>query len=1227
MCKFLEKVTLISLFFVVLVSSSVAVFSIETTDGEFDYNDVSPDSQSVQVVRLVDGTDEPVNQSRLDNNTALSFRYSYNGTFYDMEHLTDGFYFAEVPTNSTGRHVYYELVDNSPTTGGTVNASEELEAGDLDVDVNSSFSGTFEAGEEVELRVEVENLGQYYAVDSDGSGGVTDGDVFVIDSGGDGTFSAEEDDLVAGKRPDNAVSLTSGNPWNGVSHPVSLNDSTSGNSWDDSNDIIVVDRHSGGTVSVEADEVINSGDDSAVDTVAGQELRPMDEIRDSVYFVSDSGDISQGDEVVYDNDTDGIYTSRPDEVIVGNEPVEGNQITSSNSAPSQMELSSYDSNNGNDWAAGEDLIARDFDDDGQYTARADDIMAGDEPPEGANLQTGSVEAWEDGNTAVPNPGDVEAYDNTSGDDWNPSVDAIWLETSSDNNGFTQGEDVALAGNPTDGLVATEPVNQFNQWTSVSAYRGSDGDQFDIDQDGIIRDYRGGGTYSEQSDTIVTGSIPQNFQEGTSYTTTQGFDDDWTLDVINPFEQGAWDSNQDTILFDFNDGGTYSERSDQIINHGGSNDASGGEELHRLNSVSQQDIMWADLNGNGRYDAGDEIFRDLDGDGQYTNQSDIHLAGTSPSTAGAGTGLQTSNPWGEDDMPVLFRNMNSDGETWNGSQDSIIHDLDSDGAFTSQQDTIVEGEASEVSAGQQLISTDRDDFASPDVTVYITNGNFSTGIFELGREPDGDFVNTIEIPEYYGANMVTQFKAETPRGGLVGSESRVIETRKRGIGFEAQSDLDFRARRAGIYTENITLENILDTENEIHVEASESLEDIVEFEDETVTIDPGAEENVSVDFNVTPAGDYSGDIIFTENSTGETDDTEVDIEGPTCIERTETFCSSQSGWMNVTMEERGNTTKEFTLDSIWREDEAVAVQIAVEGDIRQYLSLSHTDIELEDTQTVTVEYSAQDPGVYTGNIEISSGGESLSIPVGLNSSVKQLETGMDASPVEFDFGAVPEGNDVSDRITLENTGTLELSDFNISSQDYSLNADSIESIAPGESTQTDFTIEEPQDQQGQFTIEASSEQQNVSQIFTVSMSLVTPVEDMKQEIRDRVSDLRRRANSTQVQNNLVEVESDISSIQTSWDRGDYSTAQETYQASISELNSIETTVQANNQDTGGSGPSQPTDPSGSDSSESGGAGFLIFAFVLLLLLGAGFVVYTSYYPEEGDPLYEVLGDKE
>lgn len=665
--------------------------------------------------------------------------------------------------------------------------------------------------------------------------------------------------------------------------------------------------------------------------------------------------------------------------------------------------------------------------------------------------------------------------------------------------------------------------------------------------------------------------------------------------------------------------------DEVINSAGGVTSSSGVELSNLSSITGEALMWSDNDGNGRYTTGDEIFVDRDSDERYTVRADHHLAGASLSTAGEGTVLTDSNPWSGDERPVLFRKPGSGN--WSGENDSIVFDRDSDGTYTSTSDTVVNGDGEDASPGDELISTDRNNYTAPDVTVFITNGNYSTTQVLLGRNPSEEFVNTIEIPEFYDSEMIMQFHAETPRGGVEGSTSRVIETREQGIGFDSESDLEFQIDRAGTFSRDINLRNFLDVENEIHVEASEDLQSVIDF-NETVYIPAGGDTNATFDFELVPAQSVSGEITFTENETGEDDSTDVSISGPSCVASTQRFCLSTQDWLNVSADERGNFTQSFDVRSIWTEDEAVQLDLEAVGGVSDYVTLSTTQVETTGTETVEIEYSVEDPGNFTGQI-IATADDNLTIPIAINSDVMELDTSMSVSPTTLDFGAVPAGNDVSETLTVENTGTLELSDFQFSS-DYSITTDDLETVSAGESVEADLTIEEPQNQEGQVSLEASSEEADVSETLQVSMNIVTPEEEMTQEIRDKVSDLRSRANSTDVLESLLDIESDVSSIQTAYDQGNYAQAQSTYQTAISELESLEITVDNNQnsqQPTNPSDPSQPTnpDPSNPDDSSSGG-GLLIFFILLVLVLGIGFVLYTSYYPEEGDPLYSLLGEE-
>jgi len=1209
-----------SLIMISLFSFASAVFSIEKVDSA-DFDKVSPESDSIQVVRLLDEEGDPVNQSRLEDRSDLSFYYDYNNTEQSLNHLFDGFYYADLFVENSMTEVLYELEDNSPTAGGTVNTTEEISTGRLDLDVLTDLSRTYEAGEEIQLRTTVNNLEDYFYVDVDDSSNETEADVFVIDSGGDGTYSFQEDLLLTGIAPPNAANIQTSNLWSGVDDPVAFNDSRPGNEWDDDSDTIIIDRYDGGTVSERKDRAVNTGYDEETDTKEGQELYSTTAAPNSIKV---TGDVDSTLYTMYDNDSDGQYTSRADNLLGGVQPSEGRELTDAENVPEEMMLASYDVNDGNEWS-GDDLIAVDHDNDSQYTVEKDDVMAGQTPPEGAQLNTEMVEAWEDGNTAAPTIGDVEVHDNQSGDAWDASTDAIWMETSDTDNGYDAGADVPLAGSPTDGMVATEAVRQFNQWENVSGY-DSGGEEFDPNSDAIVMDYFEGGTYSTQSDTLVAGSFQDGFTAGTGYTTSRGIENEWGIGIIDQFDGNKWDNSQDSIVRDYDDGGTYSMVPDTVINHAGGVTSSSGVELTNLSSITGEALTWSDNDGNGRYTTGDEIFVDRDSDEHYTVRADHHLAGASLSTAGEGTVLTKSNPWSDDERPVLFRKTGSGN--WSEDNDSIVFDRDSDGAFTSTSDTVVNGDGEDASPGDELLSTDRNNFTAPDVTVFITNGNYTTSEVLLGRNPSEEFVNTIEIPDFPDSEMIVQFHAETPRGGVEGSTSLLIETREQGIGFDSESDLEFQIDRAGTYSRDVNLRNFLDVENEVHVEVSEDLESFTNFSD-TVYIPAGGDENVTFEFEIVPAQSVSGEITFTENETGEDDSTDVSISGPSCVASTQRFCLSTQDWLNVTADERGNFTQSFDIRSIWTEDEPVQVDLEAVGGVSDYITLSTTQVETAGTETVEIDYSVEDPGNFTGQI-IATADDSLTIPIAINSNVMELDTSMSVSPETLDFGAVPAGENVAETLNLENTGTLELTDFQFSS-DYSISTDDVESISAGETTETDVTIEEPQNAEGQISIEASSEENNVSETLEVSMNIVKPEEEMTQEIRDTVSDLRSRANSTEVLDSLLDIESDVTSIQTAYDQGNYAQAQSTYQTAISELESLEITVDnnQNNQNTGGGGtqqPSQPQNPSDPSGSDSSGGGLLIFFFLLVLVLGIGFVLYTSYYPEEGDPLYSLLGEE-
>jgi hypothetical protein len=1210
-----RKVTALLLITGLLAGSAAAVFSINLAEEPRDYSTVSPGADSIQLVMVEDGDGNAVNESRLEENS-ITIRFDDNGTWQEMDYLKEGYYYAEIE-NAADTEVVYELQDASPTVPGTVNATEHLNEGNLDLDLETNLSEDLEAGEEVYMEATVQDLGEYYAVDTDESGDVSNGDTFIRDSGGDGTYSARADGIIAGERVED-VSASTSNPWSSIENPVSFSDGTSGDNWDSSSDMIVIDMNGGGTVSVEPDEPLNTGDDLEVDAEVGESYQQLSNIRGEVHVVSADTSLDSGEVTVFDNDSDGVYTAEADMHVAGVEPSEGTDITHQNMVPSTMGISSYDSSSGNSWNGDRDALVIDNDDDDSYTSSADLVLAGSNPSPGAILETNDVGAWNDGNAMVATQGDVEVIDRTLDDAWDPNEDAIWLE-SGDTNGFQPDEDTVLAGSPSTGDTPTQVSGLFNQWELISAYRADTDDTFDMNEDAIIRESNGGGTFSTEADEVVAGST--SMPSGASFAVNNGIPGDWSLDTIDISSGGEWDSSRDSIVIDRNDGGTYSTTADTVINSG-SGSADAGTNLVQLSSMGGEDLGWIDVNGDGSYSTGDEIFRDLDEDGIYTSGADQNIAGLDVDTAGAGTDLTTNNPWSGVEEVLMF--YNGSGTGWDSSGDFIAQDLDKDGAYTSVADIVVDSGDETPENGAELMDVSGRNLTFPDVTVTFTDGNMTTGIKELGINPDGTYSNTVEIPDLPDSTIIAQLHANAPKADIEGSLSRKINTREQGIGFTADSDLEMEVDRAGVYHGNVTLENLLESENRIHAEAEDGLGEFAEM-DSDIVLEPGESENFTVEINATPAEDYSGEIVFTENATGKTDETEVSVSGPDCPFKTDRLCAYES-LINVTAEEREEQYRTITIDSLWIEDQAIDVSTTINGGVNEYASLESTSFTLTDTEELNLTFNPEIPGTYEGELLISSGGGTIAFELVFNADVKELERGLSLSPTSVNLGTVPEGNDASKSFNIENTGTLRIENINLSS-DYSIQDEATESLEPGGSQEFSVTFQGIDQQAGQMTVTGEAETGEVSQTAEISATIVQPVSKIKEELRSRISDKRTRATSTSTLEDLTDVESRISSIDTEWNQGNYEEAQRIYQNSLSDLQDIEI-QQTGNETDPGTGPQNPgpTDPGNTDEGGGGLGLIIVFAVILLLILLAGFVVYTSYYPEEGDPLYDVLGER-
>lgn len=1220
---FPDKAVLPILAALIFVSAASAV-SINLLSTPYDSETVSPNSQVGQVVELVDAEGDPMNRSSLENRSNLDFKYVYEGNKSSIEHLDGGYYYALFSTSSSVEDLEFELIQNS--VAGELNRTEELETGNLDVDITSNFTGDFEANEDITVEATVEDLTNYKYADSDGSGGISSGDVVVVDRGGSGTYSTSSDEIFAGVTPENMMQLSGGNSWSDVSNQIAFNDSNFGDEWNPGADLILLDYNSGGTVSTSPDEMLNSGTDTEIDADSGQELNSLSGVGADIYFVSEDNQYDSEESTVFDNDSDQVYTGLSDLHVAGEVPPEGEPVTHEDTMPDGWQISSYDASGGGEWNPSTDFLAIDNDNDSVYTARADIVLSQSAPPEAAQLENSGYDDWNDANPNVVSAGDLEVHDNVSGDAWDPSKDAIWVE-SGGAVGYQSSQDQLVAPSSADEiLMPNKNSGIFSQWNTISAYDSGDTSTFDPSVDSVVRDFYGGGTYSASPDSKIAGTIPTGFTGGTSYSKVDGFADAWELDARRPVDTGGWSGSRDTILKDRNEGGTYSKVADTVINAEGGVEASSGTSLTKLNTVTQTDLMWVDVDQNGNYDQGDEIVRDLDEDQLYTKRSDQHLAGVSLTVAGQGTPLRTFNNWKNKQKPVLFHD-NSSGDQWNSSEDSIVYDTDSDGVYTSQSDTVIQGTASSSIQGTELQETGRTDFTTPDLYARITSGVNTSQEFELGRNPGGNYTGSVKIPDQFGTNFLLQVRAEDPTARVYGFASEELGTRAEGIGFDAvENDIEIQADIRGNYTRNITVKNYLETQNTINVSLTDSIGNITSMSTEQLTIEPNGNRSLSFSFNLSELQDYEGSIEFKELSSGKQEEVDVEINAPNCYKRTENLCRTDEGEVYVLAESRNPVDRTVQVSSL--SEESQEVDISVNGNISDYVSFNDT-VTVSGAESIELGFDPQVPGNFTGNMSFSSNGESFEVMTRLEADFEELESSFELTPSSLELGSVPDGNSETREIQLTNTGTLELENISVSSSEYSLSTDITESVSESSSRNYSITFQSIRTESGTVTVEAETSRNNVSRDISVSASVIQPVSDMKSDVRSTISDLRTRASSPDTMTQLSNLQTKVSSIQSQWDQGNYQRAQEIYQNTKSTLNNIDSQIQSSSSTggTGTGGSQQPQQPQQPQQESGGGGGAMIIVLVLLvLILGAGFVVYTSYYPEEGDPLYDVLGDR-
>ncbi len=433
-------------------------------------------------------------------------------------------------------------------------------------------------------------------------------------------------------------------------------------------------------------------------------------------------------------------------------------------------------------------------------------------------------------------------------------------------------------------------------------------------------------------------------------------------------------------------------------------------------------------------------------------------------------------------------------------------------------------------------------------------------------------------------------------------------------FNTSGDISTEIDKTGVHEINLTMTSKVNTDKTLSVDIDDSIENITEV-DGGGGVDLDAEEmrEVPIEFNITTVDDYSGEITFTDDDIGFSETIDVEIDSPTCLTRETVLClQDHSGWLNVTSDERGHVEETLTLLYLGDKNGSTDIEASVSGDVADYLEFDNSSFELSDSREVVLNYTVDEPGNFTGEVTFEGDEESISFDTKLWADIEARETGLDA-PGEIDLGYLPSGDSITKTIEISNTGTLEIEDITASSSEYTVSMSSTD-LAEDETSEVDLSFESVGTESGTVTLEGTTSEDNISSQISVTATPVDNYAERTSELEQRVIDLSSQVNSSNLQSQLQNVETMIPQIETAYNSGNYEEAQQQFQEAQSILDSVASQAQ--------SSPGGTTQTNGQTGGGGGGIIALIASLIVVLLIG--FIAYTSIIPEEGDPLYNVLG---
>lgn len=490
-------------------------------------------------------------------------------------------------------------------------------------------------------------------------------------------------------------------------------------------------------------------------------------------------------------------------------------------------------------------------------------------------------------------------------------------------------------------------------------------------------------------------------------------------------------------------------------------------------------------------------------------------------------------------------------------------------------------------------------------------NYSHSDFEFS-ESENLIVNEIVIPENEESGTYSLDVSATDIYDHTVTATSGLRVVSVNATFTAEEEVDEQYNSLGTFTESIELENLGDTEKTIETYTDLEIVDITD----SFTISSDETYDAEFDVNISSPGVHEGEIVFTDPETEYNQTTEVTINGPECSITDEDLCISDES-VHIHASTPEPATGSVTVTNLG--DEALDLETSLSGNATSRLSVEE-NVTVEQSETLDIVFESDQPGSYESTLTLSGEEAEGNVDISAEADFDETESSISLTPSTVDIGSVPEGESHTEEITVENDGDITVNDIEAESEEFDIDVGPF-SLAQGEEYSFDFTVEDPQSATVTFTGQASGD--NVTADLTVQGEVLEDYSQRADDLEGDIGDLRVSTNDPGLETQLTEVSTMIDQIKSQWDSGNYEEARSTYQQAESELQNIESQIDSQQTDSGAdNGEDTGT---GGDSDEGGLPILPVLGILFALILIGGFVFYESYIPEEGDPLYGVLGE--